>query len=546
MGSKRTKTQLTREQVYSGEQDNSEDDAISKPKLASKAKMSRRKIAHFKSRLPAGAGVHQFGFKLSSNPISNSSLSPSGSNDLAKATQLKSLNANFLQSINDAITKNAVADMRPIISKYTDYYTKVDTGKLSVRHPDTPKVIINPQIKDSNSSVFDFGDSKEHEKSKPIELEPKESPKEDGTKGSTSGPVFKIDKLPVSKDYNLKFGFVPPKDKDSDTKVEGPAFKVSPELQNKKNDSIFKMGTAKETKNSTKPLFTFKAPDKTKDEHKKPQFSFNTSSAKSTAETKPSLGFNFGSKVPAKIAPTPAFQFGSTNDKPAIPSFGKNNSAFNFGKKDETKKSETVSAFNFGSASKKSDSSKFDFGSSTKNASSNPFGKTDGSTFGFTFAPPKNTGTGKDTTAEIEGENAEDDKTKNNYTVVKLTKKVETKTGEEDEKAIFVKRTKLSKYDPTNKEKPYQTVGVGELKILVNEKDSKARILIRSDGLGNVLLNTQIVKGMKYKLMGSKNNILRIPAVTSDGKMAMYITQVKTGEDGKQLLEKVEKCQKSN
>ncbi|VEU20997.1 DEKNAAC101839 [Brettanomyces naardenensis] len=562
---KRTKTQLTREQAYAGEeepQSSDDEDTVSQPKQASEAVMARRRIAHFKGRR---GGESAGGVNHTSNTDGTKA---------AKATQLKSLNANFLKAINDAVTKNPVANLQAIVGKYTEYYGKVEVGKINVKNPDIPKVEVKVT-------------------------------KEELAPATTAGPKFTVDKLPTSKDYGFKFGYVPPVEDDSDDeiKVEGPTFKLPAGLTKQDPNAAFKFPEKpKENQNlkpegTSVPTFSFKPEAKVAKPAvtAAPVFSFKPEAKAETAATQlPAPTFSFKPKnselvnenttpvlaTPATVASTTAatttaaptfpeakpFSFGSTpsssfklattsssekqeesapfsfsSGKTAGFSFGTDSakSAFSFGGSkssdlDKTAGQTTKPTLSFGSTSNPfgNGSSTPSFGNAAANGASKP-------SFGFTFTPPKSVE--KTETAEAEPE--PEDTVKGNFAVVKLAEKVETKTGEEEEKAIYVKRTRISKYNPENKEKPYETVGVGELKVLVNDSTKRSRILVRSDGNGNVLLNVLILKDAKYALAGAKKNMLRIPSLNATGKMDIFLAQVKTGDDGKELLEKVESCQ---
>ncbi len=588
---KRTKTQLTREQVYSGDVEAlSGDEMPLKPKIASKEKMARRKIAHFKSRLHTGFGAPGVN-PLSSNKIdaaAHPAHPSSAKSAITEATQLKSLNANFLKAVNDSLQVNPVADLYPILQKYTDYYKKVENGELEVKNPSLLKVDVKP-IANNESSVFKFGDfTKKNDK--PTKSETTLKPQvnnaidqdndvslsdeaEEVKKETVSGPKFTLNALPTSKDYGFKFGSVPKKSGESDdeeSKSKGPTFKITPELSKPDPNAVFKFAAApkkkeEEEEKKVEPVSHVSSLPS------KPAFSFshteNPQSAekleKSTAPpTTPGFSFakpssTFGNNVNNKNADEQPKKSEESGTKSSF-TFGGNTSTsnesgfsgFKFGTGNslassaDSAKPSSGSAFKFSvpSADSSKPSTGFTFGSAPANTNSNPFGGSNSSSFGFSFTAPSGESKAPADAADVKKQ--DEDNVKGNFAVVKMTEKVDVKTGEEDENAIFTKRTKLSKFNPENKEKPYETVGVGELKVLVNEKTKKSRILVRSDGNGNILLNVSILKDLTFSLIGPKKNILRIPAVTSGGKMEIYIAQVKTGEDGSTLLKKVQDCQK--
>ncbi|KAG7876008.1 hypothetical protein KL938_004942 [Ogataea parapolymorpha] len=566
---KRSKSQLTADAALAEDYE-SDEEVFEGAKRASADVMASRPIAKLKPRLKAVNGSKPepkvggaFGFlgasatEQSSKPANTFAFSKSTEeviND--QPTQLKSLNALFLEAVNNAIQKNSIADLRPILSKYNEYYDKVVNNKIAVKKAEVPKVDV--KVAEVKNPQFKFGDSKpaesEEEEEKPVEIK---------------GPAFKLDTLPKSKNYGFKFGQAPPADSDSDddVKIEGPKFQLAGGTQIK--DDVFKLPKKEEKeKKEDKPAFTF-GQTETKET---PKFSFGQT---------PAPAFSFGSqpepaekqekqeksKTPAE---TPAFSFA---DKPAFsfnvpketkeeqkpeqkpeqkseqkPAFSFGSSAFSFTKPSETKPADSEPAkpaFSFSAPSKG-----FNFSSqpAQKPAVSNPFNFASksqdtapaASTFNFNFSAPKPE-ENKDDAANDDDEVQNED-VKGDFAVVKLTQKVDTKTGEENETVLYTKKSKVLKFDAADKSDPYKSIGLGELKVLKNTETGKSRILVRSEGSMNVLLNVAILKDVKYELIG-KGNSMRIPTFSLDGKLETYIARVKTADDGKNLLEKVQSCQ---
>ena len=112
--------------------------------------------------------------------------------------------------------------------------------------------------------------------------------------------------------------------------------------------------------------------------------------------------------------------------------------------------------------------------------------------------------------------------------------------GEEDEDLLFSQKAKLMVYNTETKS--YTTRGVGEMKVLRKKDDkSKVRLLCRSEGMGNILLNTKIVKSFEYKpLTPDKENLVKTPFVEPDGKLTTLIVKFKLKSDGQDYVKAIE------
>ncbi|KAG7796354.1 hypothetical protein KL929_003545 [Ogataea haglerorum] len=582
---KRSKSQLTADAALAEDYD-SDEEVFEGAKRASADVMASRPIARLKPRLKAANGSKPepkiggaFGFlgasatEQSSKPANSLASSKSTEEVISdQPTQLKSLNALFLQAINNAIQKNPIADLRPVLSKYNEYYDKVVKNKIAVKKAEVPKVDV--KVGEVKNPEFKFGDTKpaesEEEEEKPVEIK---------------GPAFKLDTLPKSKNYGFKFGHAPPPDSDSDddVKIEGPKFQLPGSTQIK--DNVFKLPKKeeKEEKKEEKPAFTFGQTETKEAPKEAPKFSFGQTPAPAFSlgsqpeptekqekpVEKPEKPAEKPAETPAgkptfSFTDKPAFSFNvpkenkeeqkpeqnseqKSEQKPAF-SFG-SSSAFSFTKPSETKTADSEPAkpafsfsapsngFNFSSqpAQKPVASNPFNFASTSQNTAPAA------STFNFNFSAPKPEAN-KDDTANEEEEEVQNEDVKGDFAVVKLTQKVDTKTGEENETVLYTKKSKVLKFDAADKSDPYKSIGLGELKVLKNTETGKSRILVRSEGSLNVLLNVAILKDVKYELIG-KGNSMRIPTFSPDGKLETYIARVKTADDGKNLLEKVQSCQ---
>lgn len=107
----------------------------------------------------------------------------------------------------------------------------------------------------------------------------------------------------------------------------------------------------------------------------------------------------------------------------------------------------------------------------------------------------------------------------------------EATNGEEDEEVKFTLRSRVYKYQKLS-EAP-SVVGIGTLKVLTHKDSGKSRVLVRSDGMGKVLLNAFLNKSISYAVTDKS---VKIP-VPEAGGIVMYLAQVKTADMAKELAE---------
>jgi nucleoporin NUP2 len=653
--SKRTKTQLTKDDFVAHGEDLSSggEEEMDTPQIASANIMANRKIA--------GMG-RKYTKKHTQVPTTSTFTAPANVLSTVELSQMKSLNANFLKSINDGINKNSVADLSEICKKYIDYINKIQNKKIEVKQLTMPKVEVKPEtvkpVDNEKPNPFAMfasisGNSTtatpkitttpttqtltapsttktittKTEDHIAVDDESEQSSDVENKEIQIKGPTFKIDKLPTTKN-GLKFGYVPPKDEDDsddDIEIKGPQFvlnatvsdsafsfpkKDSKPIEEKKPTFSFGANTAEKStlfEPQQKTTFSFGTTNSESVEDKKPASIFSSTETK-PIDSKPSTGFSFGSvantnNVENKPASTPAFSFSATTStnskppafsfnapsnsesatantskpftfgstsKPPVLNFGTNTSAsaFSFDNKSTgvagvagattttaaaASANNSNSVFNFGNtaSSNSASSNPFNFGNATSNFGLSSTSSTTSSPFNFT-APAANAsaitttnnGPSSNTTneeGEDESKELEKDTVQGNFAVVKLSEKVDVKTGEEEEETLIFKRSKISKFIAETKS--YDQVGLGEFKILKNKNTNKCRILVRSEGSLNVLLNILILKEMKYEIMGDKKNILRIPSINANGELETYIARVKTQNDAEELLKTIQNCQ---
>ncbi|GIX88809.1 e3 SUMO-protein ligase RanBP2 [Caerostris extrusa] len=266
----------------------------------------------------------------------------------------------------------------------------------------------------------------------------------------------------------------------------------------------------------------------------------NGSSAPSTKESSSIFGnFKFGSSNTA----TSTFQFGNSSEfvfgvrpvtqpttftfgqstitdkenesigfKPSLPA---NNITSIFGGITQNTLGEKNNGSNKSSSSIfKNLSSPFTFGSDTS------VQKTDSESVGFQFGSPQKyefsfTGvrprspvkTPKSPRSPAAPSDADDDESDfdadNIYfqPAIPLPPKVDVKTGEEDENVLYCNRAKLFRFSSGE----WKERGVGDIKILFDNKTRKARFLMRREQVLKVCLNHNLTKDLKFSIRGDKS-----------------------------------------
>lgn len=326
-------------------------------------------------------------------------------------------------------------------------------------------------------------------------------------------------------------------------------------------------------KENEKPMSAFGQPPSTNEENKpsfafgqatsnsKPSFSFGqTSNDKSKEESKPS--FTFGqtttsaSTTENKSDSKPSFTFGqtvaSTEEKSDVkPSFAVGKSASTASTSDD----KTKPSFNFGINMDSAPAPSFSFGKPAENSTTSAATPSGGFKFSLPFeqktAPVTSEGDKKEEESKIERKitqqtsaTAADNEPKDANTDHDASTPIDLQNGEEDETKLFAQRAKLMIFNPETKK--YDTQGVGEMKLLQNKTDkSKIRLLCRSDGMGNILLNTSVVKTFNYTpLVAEKEEMVKTPTVGADGKLTTFIVRFKQKADGRSFIKCIEDAKK--
>lgn len=401
-------------------------------------------------------------------------------------------------------------------------------------------------------SSFTFGSSKSEEKN-----------------DETSAPISKTKKSSNSNDTKPSFSFSIPSKNTSDASEPSFTFGV-PNSSNEISKPVFSFGavtsSAKDTtgkdgngdveKLASKPAFNFMSNAGSEKEREskgdsKPLFSFGASNGSETKDSvKTASPSALDGENDKKEAPKPAFSFGGntntadTGDAKAP--------TFTFGSSTLADKKEDVKKpFSF-SASRSNDTPSFSFGKTTANSPANSSTSSAPSipSTGFKFSLPFEQKSNQTTTNDKKEESTPEAAGNDSQSVSKVDVTPEESTpinlqnGEEDEVALFSQKAKLMTFNAETKS--YDSRGVGEMKLLRKKDDtSKVRLLCRSDGMGNVLLNATVVNSFKYEPLAPGNeNLIKTPTVAADGKLVTYIVKFKQKEEGRSFMKAIEDAKK--
>ncbi|KAL7881174.1 hypothetical protein AOLI_G00080220 [Acnodon oligacanthus] len=129
--------------------------------------------------------------------------------------------------------------------------------------------------------------------------------------------------------------------------------------------------------------------------------------------------------------------------------------------------------------------------------------------------------------------------------VVKMPEKVELVTGEEDEECLYTNRVKLFRFDCETQQ--WKERGVGNLKILKNNKNGRLRVLMRREQVLKVCANHWITTTMNLKpLAGSDRAWMWQASDFSDGdaRFEQLAAKFKTPELAAEFKQKFEECQR--
>ncbi|KAJ8252858.1 hypothetical protein GJAV_G00206370 [Gymnothorax javanicus] len=129
--------------------------------------------------------------------------------------------------------------------------------------------------------------------------------------------------------------------------------------------------------------------------------------------------------------------------------------------------------------------------------------------------------------------------------VVQMPEKVDLVTGEEDEEVLYSHRVKLFRFDADTSQ--WKERGVGNLKILKNNKNGKLRVLMRREQVFKVCANHLITTTMNLKpLSGSDRAWMWLANDFSEGdaNLEQLAAKFKTPEMAEEFKQKFEECQR--
>jgi hypothetical protein len=104
--------------------------------------------------------------------------------------------------------------------------------------------------------------------------------------------------------------------------------------------------------------------------------------------------------------------------------------------------------------------------------------------------------------------------------------------GEEGEDLVLMTRARALVFKPAPGP-GWGTQGVGALRVLVNQAEGRARLVLRAEPSGKVVLNTAIQKAINYTV--SENSVQFVVARPDGSSMDMWALRVKTKEAAAEL-----------
>ena len=115
---------------------------------------------------------------------------------------------------------------------------------------------------------------------------------------------------------------------------------------------------------------------------------------------------------------------------------------------------------------------------------------------------------------------------------------VNARAGEEDEDILFEVRAKAREFAVDEKaekegEMTWQVRGIGNLRVLKHRQTKKARLVLRQDPSGKVVLNAALMETVEYK--HTKDKTVNFGAATGSGRLASWMINVKNNDDARRL-----------
>lgn len=541
---------------------------------------------------PAGSVFAAFASssKPSSVPANPFSLLTSGNSKPAPAKHtseqldFRALNEVFVSKLNASYSAAPFNDFSSLCQKYVEYARGITSTAAPVAVPDIfkkkpeikgPKKIDEPaETKEpSNKPVFSFGTAAQNLKEgKGFDANASTEPVKSlsgvdkssavfsfGKPSSEPAPVFKFGSSGASiADLKKSEDKKPDEAKVEETKpVESKpvslfgvanANNTNPNAADSSVSSIHDTSVTTDTPEPTKPAFSFsfgkpKEPEQSTpgSTQQKPLFSFGKPLESKTGESQDgdidesndqgSAGSNEAGV--SDKSTKPVFSFGKPASTPAAFSFGKPDQA-QAQTQTQTQTDSTASTdapkpiFSFGKAPAPGS---FSFGSIPSSGS--VFGKP-GSTLESTPAAPAASSALAPSTSTLSAA-APDAGAETETPADQQVDLDGPGPGEEDEDNVYEKKSKVFELQ----DGAYKTLGLGFLRVLVHRDTKKARVLVRAEGSGRVLLNVALRKAITYSVVG-KGQVKLIDVVEGSSEPKIYLLRVKTEEDGNNLKDKLE------
>ncbi len=113
--------------------------------------------------------------------------------------------------------------------------------------------------------------------------------------------------------------------------------------------------------------------------------------------------------------------------------------------------------------------------------------------------------------------------------------------GEEDEDVLFEVKAKALSFDFDKK--TWTSKGVGLFRVLKHRESGKARMLLRQETIGKIILNAALLSAMKYE--NTNNKSVKMAVASDNGKLATWMIRVGREDDAQKLASVLEE-NKSN
>ncbi|KAF2075080.1 hypothetical protein CYY_003600 [Polysphondylium violaceum] len=150
---------------------------------------------------------------------------------------------------------------------------------------------------------------------------------------------------------------------------------------------------------------------------------------------------------------------------------------------------------------------------------------------------------------EKSADNLSEDASREFAPTLDLKEEVKTKTNEEDEEVLFVKRAKLYRFVKEPQDQ-WNERGTGEVKFLKHKTTNKIRIVMRREKIFKVCLNHMVSPALTLKPMTGSDKSWLWNAVDfaeeEAGKFEILCIRFGTPEIANEFKEKFEEYQKEN